>query len=82
MNSGGRAMHASDERQRVKWIGRAAFDTLVMPLCGSLMVAGWSTLAASTARAQAMTVSETDTANQEPGLTEIVVTARKRVETM
>src|SRR5260221_10099389 len=55
---------------------------MVMLLCGSLMIAGWSTLAASTARAQAATVSETDTANQEPGLTEIIVTARKRVETM
>src|SRR5258708_5500986 len=82
MKPGGRAMHSSDGWQRVKWVGPAAFYSLVMPLSGSLMIAGSSTLLASTARAQPATVSETDTANQEPGLTEIVVTARKRVETM
>ena len=75
-------MHSSDERQRVKWIGPAAFYSLVMPLSGSLMIAGSSTLVASTARAQAATVSETSTATEETGLTEIIVTARKRVETM
>ncbi len=75
-------MHSSDVRQRVKWIGPAAVYSLVMPLFGALMIAGSSTLVASTARAQAATVSEIDTANQEPGLTEIIVTARKRVETM
>src|SRR5258708_11952089 len=82
MKPGVRAMHASDGWQRVKWVGPAAFYSLMMPLSGSLMIAGSSTLLASTARAQPATVSETDTANQEPGLTEIVVTARKRVETM
>src|SRR6266404_6660642 len=83
MNSGGRTMHSSDERQRVRWIGPAAVYSLVMPLFGALMSAGSSTLVASTARAQAAaTVSETNAANEETGLTEIVVTARKRVETM
>src|SRR6266446_5867513 len=83
MNSGGRTMHSSDERQRVRWIGPAAVYSLVMPLFGALMIAGSSTLVASTARAQAAaTVSETNAANEETGLTEIVVTARKRVETM
>src|SRR5882672_5086316 len=83
MNSGGRTMHSSDERQRVRWIGPAAVHSLVMPLFGALMIAGSSTLVASTARAQAAaTVSETNAANEETGLTEIVVTARKRVETM
>ena len=76
-------MHSSDERQRVRWIGPAAVYSLVMPLFGALMIAGSSTLVASTARAQAAaTVSETNAANEETGLTEIVVTARKRVETM
>src|SRR6266852_621575 len=79
MNSGGRTMHSSDERQRVRWIGPAAVYSLVMPLFGALMIAGSSTLVASTARAQAAaTVSETNAANEETGLTEIVVTARKK----
>src|ERR1700722_1048413 len=82
MKPGGREMHSSDGWQRVKWVGPAAFYSLVMPLSGSLMIAGSFTLVAATARAQATTVSGTDAANQETGLTEIVVTARKRVETM
>src|ERR1700721_895717 len=68
--------------RRVEGVGSPGFYFPVMPLSGSFMIAGSFTLVASTARAQATTVSGTDAANQETGLTEIVVTARKRVETM
>jgi iron complex outermembrane receptor protein len=63
-------------------MGPAAFHALVIPLTGSLMIAGTSLLAPSAARAQAVTASQPSEGNEEPGLTEIVVTARKRVETM
>src|SRR5258707_5290698 len=82
MNSGGRTMHSSYGWQRVEWIGPTAFHALVIPLTGSLMIAGTSLLAPSAARAQAVTASQPNEGNEEPGLNEIVVTARKRVETM
>jgi iron complex outermembrane recepter protein len=68
-------MHSSYGWKRVKW--------MVMPLSGSLMIAaGVSTLAASTARAQGAPATQVSTSSDEGGLAEIIVTARKRVETM
>ena len=75
-------MHSSYGWQRVEWIGPTAFHALVIPLTGSLMIAGTSLLAPSAARAQAVMASQPNEGNEEPGLNEIVVTARKRVETM
>jgi iron complex outermembrane receptor protein len=75
-------MHSSYGWKRVEWIGPAAFYALVIPLTGSLMIAATSLLAPSAARAQAVTASQPGEGNEEPGLNEIVVTARKRVETM
>jgi iron complex outermembrane recepter protein len=75
-------MHSSYGRERVEWIGPAALHSLVIPLTGSLMIAGTSMLAPSAAQAQAVTASETNEGNEETGLGEIVVTARKRVESM
>src|SRR5260370_23137495 len=46
------------------------------------MIAAMCLLARSAARAQAVSDSEPNEGNEEPGLNEIVVTARKRVETM
>jgi iron complex outermembrane recepter protein len=67
-------MHSSYGWKRVEW--------MLMPLSGLLMIAGVSTLAATTARAQAAPASEVSTSSDEGGLAEIIVTARKRVETM
>jgi iron complex outermembrane receptor protein len=75
-------MHSLYGRERVEWIGPAALHSLVIPLTGSLMIAGTSMLAPSAAQAQAVTASETNEGNEETGLGEIVVTARKRVESM
>ena len=75
-------MHTLYGRERVEWIGPAALHSLVIPLTGSLMIAGTSMLAPSAAQAQAVTASETNEGNEEAGLGEIVVTARKRVESM
>ena len=61
-------------------MGPVAFYSLVIPLTGSSMIAAASILAPSAARAQAVTASESN--EETPGLNEIVVTARKRVETM
>jgi iron complex outermembrane receptor protein len=64
-------MHSSYGWKGVRRLGPAA---------GALVIAvGTTTLTPSTARAQA---ALTSAANEEIGLTEIVVTARKRVETM
>jgi iron complex outermembrane receptor protein len=68
-------MHSSYGWKRVEW--------MVIPVSGSLMIAaGVSTLPASTARAQAAPASQVSTSSDEGGLAEIIVTARKRVETM
>ena len=75
-------MHTLYGRERVEWIGPAALHSLVIPLTGSLMIAGTSMFAPSAAQAQAVTASETNEGNEETGLGEIVVTARKRVESM
>src|SRR6267378_4720485 len=75
-------MHSSYGWKRIEWTGPAAFHALVIPLTASLMIAGTCLLAPSAARAQAVTASEPNEGKEEPGLTEIVVTARKRVETM
>jgi iron complex outermembrane recepter protein len=57
-----------------EWLGPAA---------GAVMIAvGANALTPSAARAQAAVSSEAAAANEETGLGEIVVTARKRVETM
>jgi iron complex outermembrane receptor protein len=74
-------MHSS-EWKKVKWIGPAACSSLAMPLSVALVIAGSSTLVASTARAQAALTNPANAANEDTGLIEIVVTARKRVETM
>jgi iron complex outermembrane receptor protein len=75
-------MHSSYGWKRVEWIGPAAFNALVIPLTGSLMIAGASLLAPSAAQAQSGVTSEANAPNEETGLAEIVVTARKRVESM
>jgi len=68
-------MHTSYVWRGVRWFGAAA---------GALTAAvGATALTPSAARAQAAVTSEAGAPNEEPvGLTEIVVTARKRVETM
>jgi iron complex outermembrane receptor protein len=67
-------MHSSYEREGVRWIGPAA---------GAVMIAvGMSALTPSAARGQGDVTREAGAATEETGLTEIVVTARKRVETM
>jgi iron complex outermembrane receptor protein len=75
-------MHSSYGWKRVEWIGPAAFYSLVIPLTGPSIIAGTSLLAPSAARAQAVAPSQPGEGNQELALSEIVVTARKRVETM
>jgi iron complex outermembrane receptor protein len=76
-------MHTSYGPERVKWSGPAAFYAFVIPLAGSMMIAATCLLASSAARAQAVMASQPNEGNEEtPGLNEIVVTARKRVETM
>src|ERR1700722_18460774 len=68
-------MHSSCGWKRVEW--------MVIPVSGSLMIAaGVSTLPASTAPAQAAPASQGSTSRDEGGLGEIIVTARKRVESM
>src|SRR3981081_1783598 len=67
-------MHSSHGWEGIRWIGPAA---------GGLRVAvGTSALTPSAAWAQGAVASEASAANEESGLGEIVVTARKRVETM
>jgi iron complex outermembrane receptor protein len=67
-------MHSSCGWKGDKWLGPAA---------GAVMIAvGANALTPSAARAQAAVSSEAAAANEETGLGEIVVTARKRVETM
>src|SRR3981081_4010790 len=67
-------MHSSHGWEGIRWIGPAA---------GGLRVAvGTSALTPSAAWAQGALASAASAANEETGLGEIVVTARKRVETM
>jgi iron complex outermembrane receptor protein len=73
-------MHSSYGSGKVNRRGPAAFYALVIPL-GSLTFAG-TCLFAPPAWAQTAATSGAGEANQETGLTEIVVTARKRVESM
>jgi len=76
-------MHTSYGPERVKWSGPAAFYAFVIPLAGSMMIAATCLLASSAARAQAVMASQPNEGNEEtPGLNEILVTARKPVETM
>src|ERR1700688_3316695 len=66
---GGRTMHSSYGWKRVEWL---------CPAAGALMIAvGVSAAVPSTARAQAGVASEANAPNEEAGLGEIVVTARK-----
>src|SRR5712671_1492995 len=79
MNSGGgRMMRTTYRRKTIKSTGDATISSLVM-----LMLAVASALGVwSTARAQTASTNPTVAASDETGLSEIVVTARKRVENM
>jgi outer membrane receptor protein involved in Fe transport len=67
-------MHSSYGWKGVRWLSPAA---------GALTIAvGTTALAPSAARAQAEVASEANAPSEETGLAEIVVTARKRVESM
>jgi iron complex outermembrane receptor protein len=65
-------MHSSYGWNGVRWLGPAA---------GALTIAVGTALTPSAARAQAV-ASEASAASEEAGLAEIVVTARKRVESL
>jgi len=79
MNSGGgRMMHTTYRRKSIKRTGAATNPSLVL-----LMLAVASALGVSSpGRAQTASTNPTVAASDETGLSEIVVTARKRVENM
>jgi iron complex outermembrane recepter protein len=66
-------MHSADSRKAIKRRGCAAFGSLI---AAAVM------MASSTAHAQAVTTSESAASSDQSGLTEIIVTARKREESM
>src|SRR6267142_122816 len=79
MNSGGgRMMHTTYRRKTIKRTGAATNPSLVMLMLAVASAPGVS----STARAQTASTNPTVAASEETGLSEIVVTARKRVENM
>jgi iron complex outermembrane recepter protein len=76
-------MHSADSRKMIKRRGAAAFGSGGTSSSGSLIiVAAASMLAASAAQAQAVPTSQPTSETEQTGLTEIIVTARKRVESM
>src|SRR5882724_6308015 len=76
-------MHSADSRKAIKRRGCAAFGSLLTLWSGALLIAAAvSTIAVSGAHAQAVTTSEPTSSSGQSGLAEIIVTARKRVESM
>jgi iron complex outermembrane recepter protein len=68
-------MHSSYGWKRVGWFGSVTGASMTV-------VVAVAALAPAAVRAQAASTGQAIAATEEPGLTEIVVTARKRVETM
>src|SRR3981189_81950 len=75
-------MHSADCRKAIKRRGCAAFGFLTLWSGALLIAAAVSTIAVSGAHAQAVATSEPTSSIEPSGLAEIIVTARKRVESM